>query len=57
MIEKLKSKDLEEAAEVYIKGLSMEKPEGYATLKETVNKLRKINCFLFSIAQEIVANI
>ncbi|HKZ34163.1 MAG TPA: GNAT family N-acetyltransferase [Candidatus Nanoarchaeia archaeon] len=53
MIEKLKSKDLEEAAEVYIKGLSMEKPEGYATLKETVNKLRKINCLVHKSKNEI----
>ena len=46
MIEKLKKKNIEKAAKVYIKGLSMEKPKGYATLKETINDLGKLNCFV-----------
>jgi GNAT superfamily N-acetyltransferase len=46
MIEKLKNKDIEEAAKAYLKGLSMEKPKGYSTLKETINDLRKLDCFV-----------
>ena len=36
MIEKLKLKDVREAAKVYNKGLQMEIPKGYATLDETI---------------------
>lgn len=53
MIEKLKRKDIEETAKVYIKGLSMEKPKGYSTLKETINNLKKLNCFVHKSKKKI----
>lgn len=53
MIEKLKGKDIEETAKVYIKGLSMEKPKGYATLKETINNLKKLKCFIHKSKNKI----
>jgi hypothetical protein len=53
MIEKLNKRDLEEAAKIYIKGLSMEKPKGYATLKETISDLKKLNCFIHKTENKI----
>lgn len=46
MIQKLKKEDIEEAARVYNKGLSMQIPEGYARLDETVKLLKRIECIV-----------
>lgn len=47
MIEKLKKKDLKEAAKVYNKGLQMEIPKGYRNLNKLIKILDKeVRCFV-----------
>lgn len=53
MIEKLKKKDIVEAAKVFNKGLSMEIPKGYATLDETTALLNKIHTFVHKTNSKI----
>lgn len=53
MIEKLKRKDVEEAARVYNKGLQMEIPSGYSTLNESINHLKKLNTFVYKERNKI----
>lgn len=52
-IEKLKRKDIAQAAKVYNKGLSMEIPPGKATLEETKITLRKVKCFVYKEKRKI----
>ena len=53
MIEKLKQKDLKEAAIVYNKGLQMEIPKGYATLNETIKHLKEVHTFVYKEDKKI----
>lgn len=53
MIEKLKQKDVKEAAKVYNKGLQMEIPKGYATLDETIKHLKEVRTFVYKENQKI----
>ncbi len=53
MIEKLKQKDIIEAAKVYNKGLQMEIPKGYATLNETIKHLKEVRTFVYKENQKI----
>lgn len=46
-IEKLKLKDLKEAAKVYYKGLQMEIPKGRQSLDNVINLLGKIHTFVY----------
>ncbi|MFH1917623.1 MAG: GNAT family N-acetyltransferase [Nanoarchaeota archaeon] len=53
MIEKLKQKDVREAAIVYNKGLQMEIPKGYSTLDETIKHLKEVRTFVYKENQKI----
>ncbi len=53
MIEKLKQKDVKEAAKVYNKGLQMEIPKGYATLDETIKHLKEVRTFVYKENKKI----
>lgn len=54
MIERVKDSDRKEAAQVYIKGLQMEIPKGYASFEETINHLKKVVTFVYKINRKIV---
>lgn len=47
MIEELTSQDIPAAAEVYLKGLQMETPPGNSDVPSLVEKLRKVDGFIF----------
>ena len=47
MIERLKSKDIREAAKVYNKGLRMEIPKGFSTLNKTIKHLKEVETFVY----------
>lgn len=53
MIEKLNINDIKEASEVYNKGLQMEVPKGYSTLKNTIKKLKKLQTFVYKENKKI----
>lgn len=54
MIEKLKKKDIVEAAKVYNKGLRMEIPKGHNTLNYTKKYLKEIYCFVYKENNKIL---
>ena len=47
MIKKLNKKDIKKAALVYQKGLSLEIPKGNMQLKECIERLKNIECFIY----------
>ena len=53
MIELLKKTDIEEAAKVFNHGLQMEIPKGYATLDETIERLKNVITFVYKENQKI----
>lgn len=53
-IEKLKKKNIKEAAKVYQKGLSMEIPKGYCKLDKLIKVLDKeVLCYIYKIDNKI----
>ncbi len=47
MIERLKKKDIKEAAKVYYKGLQMETPKGRATFDKIIKHLQEVSLFVY----------
>ena len=47
MIEKLNKKDIRKAALVYKNGISLEIPKGNMQLKECIERLKNIECFVY----------
>lgn len=47
MIERLKNKDIKEAAKVYCKGMQMETPKGRATFDKVIKHLEEVSLFVY----------